>query len=367
MVFGTVVAPAPADAEPYLELARTQTGTLYRKHILTRGTLLHPKTKSKINVDDAFIAKLRTNFANKVCDIVQVPLANDANDHSEDPSRNKGEVIGIEEKDGKVYALLDAREDADKFGKTYLGASAMMHLDYTDTKTGKTVGPTLLHVAVTNRPYVTDLEPYEKVVSASHVTDDEGETVMLTPASTPDEEPEVPKTAAELMSELKDKHGIDVQAALSNASGGFTPEALVGALKDAGVLSLTQSQEPEKVTPADIVGAIAELAESNVSLTNTVAELSGDRAAAEVERLVSEGFILPAQKEAMLELRMSNTEMFEKLIPKTPMIHLSHEDGVTPPDEQPGLDVEAEIAKLSAKSGTSQYFRPGSVTAPASN
>jgi hypothetical protein len=66
MDFGSVVAPAPADAEPYAELARTQSGTLFRKHILSRGTLRHPKTGKTIDVNDAFIASLKTNFANKV-------------------------------------------------------------------------------------------------------------------------------------------------------------------------------------------------------------------------------------------------------------------------------------------------------------
>lgn len=344
-------------------MARTQSGTLYRKHILNKGELIHPKTGKKIAVDDAFIGKLQSNFTGKVCDIVQVPLATSANDHSEDPSRNKGEVIGIEAKGDKVYALIDAREDADKFGKTYLGASAMMHLDYKDTKTGKNVGPTLLHVAVTNRPYVTDLEPYEKVAALTNpAADEDDETVLLTPAD-PSKESEVPMSREEMIAALKNDHGIDV-AALQSGGTPLSAESLVSALAGVGVLSLSQVEEPEQVTPADIVGAIAELAEKNVTLSSAVTELTGDKAQAEVDALVRQGRILPAQKDTMLELRLSNPEMFDKLVPATPLVALSHEEGTTPPDEQPDLDVEAEIAKLAAKPLTKGYITAGSVTVP---
>lgn len=366
MDFGFVVAPSPVEAEGYLELARTQSGTLYRKHILTKGTLIHPKTGKKIDINDAFIGKLTSNFTSKVCDIVQVPLANDSNDHSEDPSRNKGEVIGIETKGDKVYALVDAREDADKFGKTYLGASAMMHLDYTDTKTGKKVGPTLLHMAVTNRPYVTDLDPYEKVVekvalSATSATDNDGETVLLTPFS-PEKESEVPATKAELLAALKEQ-GVDASdlAALgieapAPAPTALSAESLVAVLRDNGLLSLSQSEAPETVTPADIVGAIAELAEGHTALSNTVEELTTEKATAEVDKLVGLGHILPAQRDAMLELRLSNAEMFLKVVPKTPLVKLSAEEGADIPSDQPELDVDAEIAKLTNGDKTSQYF-----------
>jgi hypothetical protein len=55
-----VIAPSPlADwtaVDPdTVELARTKMGTLYRKHILNRGELIHPLTGTKINIDDAFV------------------------------------------------------------------------------------------------------------------------------------------------------------------------------------------------------------------------------------------------------------------------------------------------------------------------
>src|ERR1700759_4581691 len=115
----------PSDGDGYVNLARTKTGRLFRKHLLNKGPLRHPKTGETINVDDAFIAKLKKNFDDKICDIVQVPLANDKNEHTEDPNRNIGEVVHIEVNGDKVYAVMDIRdpEHAAKLGKTYLGAS----------------------------------------------------------------------------------------------------------------------------------------------------------------------------------------------------------------------------------------------------
>src|ERR1700742_4725272 len=129
---GDTFAPV-ADVPVALARSRRVQGKLFEKHILNMGTLLHPKTGQKIHIDDAFVATMQDNFTKGYCDIVQVPLANDDNKHVETPAANLGEVVGIKERDGKVYALIDARQDADKFGKTYLGASAYLSTNYTDS------------------------------------------------------------------------------------------------------------------------------------------------------------------------------------------------------------------------------------------
>src|SRR6185503_14947170 len=161
----------PSNGEGFTELSRLKQGRLFEKHILTKGPLIHPVTKSVINIDDDFISKLKKNFNDRVCDIVQVPLANDSNQHVEAPERTLGEVVDIKERDGKIYAVIDARKHAEDFGKTLLGASAMLSTNYVDTRTGKPVGPTLLHVAVTNRPYVVGLEDYKEVLAASNIAE----------------------------------------------------------------------------------------------------------------------------------------------------------------------------------------------------
>lgn len=347
-----------------IELARKSTGRLFKKHILNKGNLLHPVTGEKLNVDDDFVSKLKKNFEDKVCDIVQVPLANDKNEHSEDPTRNIGEVIGIEEDDNKVYALIDVRDEkaADKMGKTLLGASAMMHLNYKDTRTGEYRGPTLLHTCVTNRPYVLGLDDYEEIVAAS--ADNSEEAVLLTeePAETkeeaapaedeqqldsPDEETKE-MTKDEMLTALKSEHGIDVEALQEQAAKASAAtelsNAIADALKGAQTVALSNGANVEDVTKA-----VTELANEKVALSNRVEGLEKVQAENDVQKLVDEGRILPAQKDAMVTLKLSNVEMFNSLVPAEPIIKMSNEEGSAPKDEKPALDVDKEIARYAAE------------------
>jgi hypothetical protein len=359
--------------EASVELSRKSTGTLFRKHILNVGKdLIHPAV-GRIKIDDAFVKSLKKNFDDKACDIVQVPKANAKNEHVEDPDANVGEVVDIEVKDNKVYAVIDARdpEAVKRFkNKTYIGASAMIAMNYTDTNTAKKVGPTLCHVAVTNRPYITNLEDYEEIIKAS--ADNSDEAVLLTePVETvvnddsgSENEPEVEEhktmTKEELIAALKDEHSIDVVALQAEAAKPAATDStaelsnkLVAALTDAGVVKLSADDTTAPVE--QVVGAVVELASDNVKLTNRIdaLELSNREkdAKAEVKAKVAEGFIEPANEEAMIELYMSNTELYNKLLPAEPKVNLSGEAVGTSTDAEDSkveLDVNAEVARLSA-------------------
>lgn len=353
--------------EARVELSRKSSGTLFRKHILTKGALIHPVTGKKIDVDDNFINTMKKNFDNKVCPIVQVPLANDSNQHVEDPDRNVGEVIDLEVDDGKVYAVIDARRNADKFkDKTYIGASAMLSLDYTDTSTGSKAGPTLCHVAVTNRPYITNLEDYEEIVKAS--ADNSEEAVLLTEPETENktdnsgssQEPELKEhktmTKEELIDALKKEHGIDVDALQADAAKASDTAKLsndlVAALTDAGVVKLSNSEDSGK-NVEEVVGAVVELAKDNVALSNRVAavELSNKEiiAKSEVAAKVREGFIEPAKEDAMVKLYLSNQDLYTELLPSERIVNLSGEPTGTSTEENEKveLDINAEAERLS--------------------
>lgn len=353
--------------EAKIELSRRSTGTLFRKHILTKGDLIHPATGKRIKIDDDFVVKLKRNFDQKICPIVQVPLANDSNQHVEDPDRNVGEVIDVEVRGDKVYAVIDARRNADKFkDRTYIGASAMLSLDYTDTSTGSKVGPTLCHVAVTNRPYITNLEDYEEIVKAS--ADNSDEAVLLTepaevevdPGSV--EEPELKEhtkmTKEELIAALKAEHGIDVDALQAEAAkpAETDPAAelsnkLVAALTDAGVVKLSSDDTAANVE--QVVGAVVELAKDNVELSNRLETLekksSESEADYEVTTKIRDGFIDPAKKDAMVKLYLSNKDLYTELLPAEPKLELSAERGTSTEanENKVELDVDAEIARLS--------------------
>jgi hypothetical protein len=163
------IVPSPDD--PYLELGASPQGTLVRKQILTiNRQFVHPKTGKPITLGEDAWQQMKANFdSRRVTQIVQFPLADARNAHTEDPLRNAGECVGLERDGDKVFAVLDVRDPAvaEKIAnKTLLGASAFLHLDAKDAQTGERRGVALLHVAGTNRPALVDLAPYELVVAA---------------------------------------------------------------------------------------------------------------------------------------------------------------------------------------------------------
>lgn len=357
---GFAIVPA-AVGEGFVELARSRQGRVFEKHILNYGPLLYPGVAGgKVEIDDAFADTLIENFRSRVCPIVQVPLAGPRNEHSEDPSRNIGEVIGLVKRGGHVYARIDARDQgaAEKLGKTLLGASAMLHLNYTDTRNGQKVGPTLLHVAVTNRPYVVDLEDYEEMLAASAtgVADGMANAVVLTAPTTEDT-----MTLDEMLAELKADHGIDVRALTAAAAMAPAAVALSAAVTEAltqgGMLTLSADQsEP---STEELVAAIKTAGTQIVTLTAQNAEIVAATATkdaeAHVDGLVRTGHILPKSRDANVSLLLSNPTLFDALLPEKPLVALSQEVGTDPADESAADAVKDEIARLTTSAAAKQY------------
>lgn len=342
-----VFAPAPRTSD-FVELGRVGTGRIFKKMILHMGDeFVHPGDPGrKIHVTPELAESLKTNFNQHVCDIVQVPVVDGKNAHTEDPLRNLGEVIDLQTDDKGIYAIIDARkpEMADQLGKTLIGASAMMHLNYMDTKTGEKKGPTLLHVAVTNRPYITDLDGFEEVIAAS--ADQNGEEAVV--LSYTQAEGNV-MTLEEMLETLKTEHGIDVAAlqeasgkpdvpvALSNALGIDTSAAITLDDIAAGVVELSGKVESQQAQ-------ITSLTEANDALKLSAAE-------SEVDVLIEEGRILPKQREDMIKLSMSDREMFERLLPENAIVSLS-ENGVTTHDKRDTGSDEAVVDNYVALAGS---------------
>lgn len=349
---------APGPRSDFVELSRTQQGRLFRKHVLTKGTLNYPGViGGKVEIDDDFISTLIDNFDKKVCDIVQIPVAGAENEHTEDPDRNMGEVVELKREGDKVYAYLDARDEdrANKLGKTLLGASALMSLNYTDHRDNEKKGPTLLHVAVTNRPHIVDLDGYEELLAAS--AEGSKDAVLLT---APSEEKNMP-TKEELIAALKAEHGVDVvalsaslDAATAAAKAPVTPETVqlsaeqAQVLNDSGIIALSAGKN--SLANEDVLATLVGSAEKVIALSASVKDLSEKSAKATAEHRVDEliggGFITPAHRESQIELALSNSELFEKLVPTTPIVALSAEAGEDIPDEAAEKTVADEVLRL---------------------
>lgn len=333
-----LVAQSPR-GDGYIELARTQSGKLFRKQILRVGqSFVHPSDKkTPIVVTSDMANRLVENFHKGYCDTVQFPVTDDNNVHTESVLSNLGEVIDLERDGDSVNAIIDARKHADDVGKTILGASAFFSLNY-QTEDGKRVGPTLLHVAATNRPYLTKLKPYEEMVAASSLpdsdvvllSDPDDPNAVLADTSGKDTNVEEPMELTEMLAALRDTHGIDVAALQESANQLETAqEQLVSVgLSAAG-------DTDDGITQVDLAEAIIELSNTVSAQGQTVHSLRAEndtlireRTEAEVDGYVRAGRILPKQRSAMVDLALSNRPQFDVLLPDDAIVALS-ESGVT--------------------------------------
>lgn len=349
---------APNADEGFIPLSRTKSGRLVRKQILKTGKLNYPGVKGgSVDLTGEMFDHIVENFDSKVCDIVQFPVADNNNAHSEDPLRNAGEVVKLQHEGDSLYAYIDVRKVEAQKGiiddKTIIGASAMLALDYTDTRTGKKAGPTLLHVAATNRPHVLELDDYE-VIAAS--VDSNGEAVLLTAPndSTPKETADMPDTLEDIFTVLKTDHGIDVPALQAQIEANVGVAELSAKLSDAleanGLIKLSNG---ETAKAEDLVLAVGQLVEDKTELSNRVEalELSGKQAAAEaeVDKLIADGFVPEAQRAALVKLSIADHDTFAELVPEKPIIKLSGEaTGFVPADETAADVVTAEVERYVA-------------------
>lgn len=249
----------PGGDDTFVELSTSEGGKLFRKHILTKGPLYYGN--KTITIDDDFLDSVVRNFNEHVVSHVQAPVVDENNRHSEDPLRNIGEVVKVEREGDKLYSYIEVRDPvaAPKMGKTLLGASAMLSLNWKNNKTNKHVGPTLIHTAITNNAHLNDLEDFEEVLAMSSVSDsNNNRAVVLSAVQKPKESV---MDLDEMIAKLRDEHGIDVPALQRTAAEAETIAKLSADLQDAltetGVLKLSAGSES---TAEDIVAAVCRAA-----------------------------------------------------------------------------------------------------------
>lgn len=345
----------PGGDDEFVALSKTPSGRLFRKHILSKGPLYYGNRT--IDIDDDFLDTVVKNFNDHVVSHVQAPVVDSNNVHVEDPFRNIGEAVKIEREGDKLYSYIDVRDEtaAPKMGKTLLGASAMLSLDWKNNKTNKKVGPALIHVAITNNAHLNDLEDFEEVLAMSAAVNDSNKSTRAVILSASPNSKESTMDLDEMIASLRDEHGIDVPALQLAASKAESYTKLSSdlqtALTENGVLKLSAGEGDEN-SAEDIVAAVSQLAQERVELSNKVDTLIEDAAQTKAEKrideLVSGGFISPAKKDSQLKLLLSNAELFEELLPEKPIVELSAESGKEYKEGDHDVDVDNEITRLSA-------------------
>ena len=140
-------------------------GTMFRKQIVKFGDWANPENpKQVMKLDKSWAEKIKANFDNGTVGRVPVPVS-----HTNLASLNSGEVISLSvEKDG-LYATLDIRNAETSLQieeGTIWDVSVAFDNEYVDKKSGKVAGPTLLHVALVNNPYLKGMKPFQALSEA---------------------------------------------------------------------------------------------------------------------------------------------------------------------------------------------------------
>jgi hypothetical protein len=238
-----------------------------------------------------------------------------------------------------------------------MGASAFLHMDYEDTRSGEKVGPALLHHCLTNRPHVVDLEPYQEIVAAT--ADMEWESTE--PVVLAQEEPSM--TKEELLAALKAEHGIDVESlqaeAGKQAGAAQLTQQIVDALKGTGTVALSG----EGVDAETITGAIVELAQTTKAQGEEITGLRRESAAREVDDFIEAGRLLPKSRNRAVEMVLSGDRdgLEDFLSPeKEPYVRLSGQRGIDPSGDnlKQETDVDQELVRLT-KQHSEMFERKG--------
>lgn len=352
----------------------------FRKRILRYGKWHHKAAPGGVlAVDENYGKQLVANFSNKVFDSVGVVKGHPKGD-ADAINNAAGAVLALDDAGGPdgpgVYATVVVPEDVaakiEEGDTSVVGCSAGIIPNYVDHEVGGRgpVGPVLEHLALTPTPYIKGLGAFTPV----HLADNP--TVVLLSAADDTHPLEDVMDRTELIAKAKEL-GIDIEALEADAGKvpGLESElaeakkpdpaaeaaakdeakseavaevvtALSSAMAGEGLIELSDSATP---TLASLVGSIAKaIAEPKAALRLSEAE-------ADVDKAIEGGFALPAARESLLKVRLSEggAELLKGILPEKPLVDLS-EHGTTGSDDPgtvtlaDGTKAEDEVTRLVA-------------------
>lgn len=339
----------------------------YRKRILRYGKWHHAAAPGGIlDVSPEYGAKLVANFNEGVWDTAAVTHGH-PKDEKDGTLLSTGEVLGLEQDADGVWGIVKVSADtATKIDAGEIkGCSAGLIDNYVDHEVNGRgeVGPVLAHLALTNEPYIKGLGDFAPVQLA-----DEGEAVLLSPV---DPKEEVPMDRAELLAAAKTA-GIDIEALEASAAKVTDLEAKLAAAPT----TETVVEEATAAAQGELVAALGEalvgaqvitLAEGETpnlaSVVKAITSAVADGKTAQATLLLSEaegavdaairsGKAVPAKRDALVKLALSDRATFDALLPDEAIVPLGERGhsgiDLEEPNGGAGLDHAAEIDRLAA-------------------
>lgn len=143
-------------------------GTVYKKQIIKFGNYVDPWFPEwPMTLDSEWGDMIKDNFDKKVVGRVAVPAS-----HTDDPEKNRGELLAVENDGEGLNGTLDIRDPQtvqDIENELIWDDSISFTNNYIDEK-GLGHGPVLFHVALVNNPYITGMSGFQALSkAASHI------------------------------------------------------------------------------------------------------------------------------------------------------------------------------------------------------
>lgn len=310
----------------------TLSGHIYRKQLAKYGEWVNPEypylsSDPIMTLDETWGNKIIENFnANTLGSPVPVPL-----NHTNDVKENTGKVQSLESipGDGLYGNLLIADEETiEKLDKGVIfDVSISFDWNHTRTDNGKSYGPTLLHVALVNNPYLIEMNSFEKIGPALSKLEESFKPIGLSSVGqnammlSRDKMKELSKMATKTL-----KNDRDFPVAVNFADGDVTQEAIlqpgeeITVDEDVAELVASLIAEAEEVTAEAAEEDTAEVAADDEAIDETggaapsadedekteLSRLRQENAELQLSReydaLLAEGKVIPAQKDKILAL-----------------------------------------------------------------
>jgi hypothetical protein len=324
-----------------VELADNEGGKYkrFKKQICQFGEYVDPNNTSKRMVlDKLFGKRLKENFDGGKYGVVAVPLGHPRNS-SELAAWNRGEMVNMELTDDGINAVIEIRDDetAKSIENRNIPDVSMGFEDnYLDKKTGKFVGPLLKHVGLVVDPYIKGMRRFVPLA-------DEVPAVLFSDSQDYEKEDKT------MTVKIKNDREFDVEVTYAVDGENKTETVAAGAEievpEDQAEAVKQQIADAEAPKDNDKENELSErekaLADREAVLAEKEAAAAKRDAEAKFNKLLSDGKVVPAQKDAFMalseasstEIHLSDDEtktvdaLLSEFIEVSPKLNLTDEKG----------------------------------------
>lgn len=333
-------------------------GNVFEKQILRRGRFRHPHPKLRndkkydFDVNDKYMDQLIKNFDDGVVETVNYLATHD------ESSDRWGTILGLTKKSDGVWARIEVTDEKalknirtkDSRGVTLARGVSAGLVDHFEGSQGNVRGPVLRHVAAATIPWIQGMADWSEpdVAASNKLFSNETVPMFFEGEPTVDEIEGALKLLADKQGisvedlktklDLEDKTGDDDETAsalvaslekflenFSNGNDDDDDDPNKGDTTDSfgkdEIEAMLDSKLAEAVKPlADIAKTMAENVDTvTKEQSNLIDSNRKTFAEGKVKELVDAGRILPAEREAYVELYMSNNDLYDKMTKDLPV------------------------------------------------